>query len=147
MGTNGGGGGRNKALRFAADVGDDAIAGALLLYADPDDNHPLLELYVKNLIIAPPCDQKKAVERLAYSPDETAELLGISRELIHDLLRTGQLRSVKAGRRRLISKRHLEGFWPGKSQANELAAVQHVQHKSAATTPTPADEFRSVLTV
>ena len=26
-------------------------------------------------------------ERLAYSPDEAAELLGISRELVHDLLR------------------------------------------------------------
>ncbi len=36
-------------------------------------------------------------ERLAYSPDEAAELLGISRELVHDLLRTGQLGSVKAG--------------------------------------------------
>lgn len=51
--------------------------------------------------------------RLAYSPDETAELLGISRELVHDLLRTGQLGSVKAGRRRLIGKRHLEAFLAG----------------------------------
>jgi len=34
-------------------------------------------------------------ERLAYSPDEAAELLGISRELVHDLLRTGQLGSVR----------------------------------------------------
>ena len=49
-------------------------------------------------------------ERLAYSPDEAAELLGISRELVHDLLRTGQLGSVKAGRRRLIGKHHLEAF-------------------------------------
>jgi excisionase family DNA binding protein len=49
-------------------------------------------------------------QRLAYSPDEAAELLGISRELVHDLLRTGQLGSVKAGRRRLIGKRHLEAF-------------------------------------
>jgi excisionase family DNA binding protein len=49
-------------------------------------------------------------ERLAYSPDEAAELLGISRELVHDLLRTGQLGSVKAGRRRLIGKHHLEEF-------------------------------------
>jgi excisionase family DNA binding protein len=50
------------------------------------------------------------IERLAYSPDETAELLGISRELVHGLLRTGQLGSVKAGRRRLIGKHHLEEF-------------------------------------
>jgi len=49
-------------------------------------------------------------ERLAYSPDEAAELLGISRELVHDLLRTGQLGSVKVGRRRLIAKHHLETF-------------------------------------
>jgi excisionase family DNA binding protein len=49
-------------------------------------------------------------ERLAYSPDEAAELLGISRELVHGLLRTGQLGSVKAGRRRLIGKHHLEAF-------------------------------------
>jgi excisionase family DNA binding protein len=52
-------------------------------------------------------------ERLAYSPDEAAELLGISRELVHDLLRTGQLGSVKAGRRRLIAKYHLEAFLDG----------------------------------
>src|SRR5689334_21987464 len=52
-------------------------------------------------------------ERLAYSPDEAAELLGISRELVHDLLRTGQLGSVKAGRRRLIAKHHLEKFLTG----------------------------------
>jgi excisionase family DNA binding protein len=49
-------------------------------------------------------------ERLAHSPDEAAELVGISRELVHDLLRTGQLGSVKAGRRRLIGKHQLEAF-------------------------------------
>jgi len=52
-------------------------------------------------------------ERLAYSPDEAAELLGISRELVHDLLRTGRLGSVKAGRRRLIARHHLEAFLAG----------------------------------
>jgi excisionase family DNA binding protein len=51
-----------------------------------------------------PRERERAfAERLAYSPDEAAELLGTSRELVHDLLRTGQLRSVKAGRRRLIA--------------------------------------------
>jgi excisionase family DNA binding protein len=49
-------------------------------------------------------------ERPAYSPDEAAELLDISRELVHDLPRTGQLGSVRAGRRRLIAKQHLEAF-------------------------------------
>jgi excisionase family DNA binding protein len=54
-------------------------------------------------------------ERLAYSPDEAAVLLGISRELVHDLLRTGQLGSIKAGRRRLIGRHHLEAFLAGES--------------------------------
>ena len=58
-------------------------------------------------------EHKAIAERLAYSPDEAAELLGISRELVHDLLRTGQLGSVKAGRRRLIARRHLEAFLAG----------------------------------
>jgi excisionase family DNA binding protein len=49
-------------------------------------------------------------DRLAYSPDEVAEALGISRELVNDLLRTGRLGSVKAGRRRLIGRHHLEAF-------------------------------------
>lgn len=55
-------------------------------------------------------ERNAVTERLAYSRDEAADLLGISRELVHDLLRTGQLGSVKAGRRRLIGKHHLEAF-------------------------------------
>src|ERR1700758_3558121 len=55
-------------------------------------------------------DRNPVAERLAYSPDEAAVLLGISTELVHDLLRTGQLGSVKAGRRRLIRNPHLEEF-------------------------------------
>ena len=50
------------------------------------------------------------MERLAFSPDEVAEALGISRELVNDLLRSGQLGSIKAGRRRLIGRHHLEAF-------------------------------------
>lgn len=51
--------------------------------------------------------------RLAFSPDEVAAALGVSRELVNDLIRTGQLGSVKAGRRRLISRKHLEEFLDG----------------------------------
>lgn len=51
--------------------------------------------------------------RLAFSPDETAQLLGISPELVFDLLRTGQLKSIKAGRRRLISRANIDAFLAG----------------------------------
>jgi excisionase family DNA binding protein len=51
--------------------------------------------------------------RLAFSPDEVAVALGIRQELVNDLIRTGQLGSVKAGRRRLISRKHLNDFLDG----------------------------------
>jgi hypothetical protein len=41
-------------------------------------------------------ESQSRVERLAYSPEEAAEALGISRHLVYDLLRTGQLQSRKA---------------------------------------------------
>lgn len=40
--------------------------------------------------------------KLAYSIDEAAERLGLSRDLINDLIRRKGLRSVKVGRRRII---------------------------------------------
>jgi excisionase family DNA binding protein len=51
--------------------------------------------------------------RFTGQADKAAELLGISKELVHDLLRTGELGSVKAGRRRLIGRNHLEAFLTG----------------------------------
>jgi excisionase family DNA binding protein len=50
------------------------------------------------------------LERLAYSVEEAAEALGISRDLIYDLLRTGELASLKVGQRRLITRQALDAF-------------------------------------
>ncbi len=41
-------------------------------------------------------------QRLAFSPDEAADLLGVSRTLVFELLGNGRLPSVLLGRRRLI---------------------------------------------
>lgn len=38
-----------------------------------------------------------------YSVEEAAELLGVGRSLAYDLIHAGELRSIKAGRRRLVS--------------------------------------------
>jgi excisionase family DNA binding protein len=40
--------------------------------------------------------------RLALSPAEAGEALGVNRTTIYELLNRGELRSVKAGSRRLI---------------------------------------------
>ena len=49
-------------------------------------------------------------ERLAYSVDEAARLAGLSRDLLYDEMRRGNLPYVKVGRRRLITRQHLQHF-------------------------------------
>jgi excisionase family DNA binding protein len=49
-------------------------------------------------------------ERLAYSVDEAARLTGLSRDLLYDEMRRGNLEYLKIGRRRLITRHHLEQF-------------------------------------
>ena len=49
-------------------------------------------------------------ERLAYSIDEAARLTGLSRDLLYDEMRRGNLTYVKIGRRRLITRHHLQEF-------------------------------------
>lgn len=48
--------------------------------------------------------------RLAYSVDEVAQLTGLSRDLLYDQMRRGNLHYLKIGRRRLITRQHLEQF-------------------------------------
>jgi excisionase family DNA binding protein len=49
-------------------------------------------------------------ERLAFSVDEAARLTGLSRDLLYDQMRFGNLDFIKVGRRRLITREHLEQF-------------------------------------
>ena len=42
------------------------------------------------------------MEKLLLSPEEAAEVLGITRSTIYDLLRMRILTSIKIGRRRLV---------------------------------------------
>jgi len=51
-----------------------------------------------------------AAEQLAYSVDEAARLTGLSRDLLYDQMRQGNLASIKVGRRRLITRQHLQQF-------------------------------------
>jgi excisionase family DNA binding protein len=49
-------------------------------------------------------------KRLAYSIDEAARLTGLSRDLLYDEMRRGNLAYLKVGRRRLITRHHLQQF-------------------------------------
>ena len=64
-------------------------------------------------ITSPPADKPESggsSERLAYSVDEAAQLTGLSRDLLYDEMRRGNLDYLKVGRRRLITRQHLEQF-------------------------------------
>jgi len=50
------------------------------------------------------------VDRLAYSVDEAAAITGLSRDLLYDQMRAGKLAYLKVGRRRIITRQHLESF-------------------------------------
>jgi excisionase family DNA binding protein len=52
-------------------------------------------------------------ERLAYSVDEAAAITGLSRDLLYDQMRAGKLAYLKVGRRRIITRQHLEAFLTG----------------------------------
>lgn len=47
-------------------------------------------------------NDKPTVEPLAHSPDRAAQRLGISTRAVYALIATGELRSFKKGKRRLI---------------------------------------------
>ena len=49
-------------------------------------------------------------ERLAYSVAEVAQVTGLSRDLLYDQMRTGRLSYMKVGRRRIITRQHLDAF-------------------------------------
>jgi excisionase family DNA binding protein len=58
-------------------------------------------------------DRSSGEPRLAFGVQEVADALGVSRELVKHMIRTGELPSVKLGRRRLISRKALERFLAG----------------------------------
>ena len=63
-----------------------------------------------NTAAASPAGQDPHSGRLAYSVDEAARLTGLSRDLLYDEMRRGNLAYVKVGRRRLITVQHLQQF-------------------------------------
>lgn len=48
--------------------------------------------------------------KLAYSPAEAAEALGVGRSTIFDLMKSGQLRRVKIGAKTVIPRSSLEAL-------------------------------------
>ena len=50
------------------------------------------------------------IEPLAYTVDEAAQATRLSRDLLYDEMRAGRLAYLKVGRRRIITRQHLDAF-------------------------------------
>jgi excisionase family DNA binding protein len=50
------------------------------------------------------------MERVLYTPHETADMLRVCRTTVYGLIRDGELRSVNIGRRRLIPATAIEAY-------------------------------------
>lgn len=49
-------------------------------------------------------------DQITYGIDDAHKQLGITRSALYQLLGTGEIASIKVGRRRLITRRSLEQF-------------------------------------
>jgi excisionase family DNA binding protein len=52
----------------------------------------------------------RRIETLAYTVDEAAHATRLSRDLLYDEMRAGRLAYLKIGRRRIITRQHLDAF-------------------------------------
>lgn len=60
--------------------------------------------------------KESTVAAVAYRVDEAAEAVRLSRSQIYELIRCGELRSVKVGRRRLVPVQALTDYINGQAQ-------------------------------
>ena len=55
-------------------------------------------------------DQVAPFDKLAFQINEAVRVTGLSRTTLYELIKTGQLKTIKAAGRRLVLKADLEAF-------------------------------------
>ena len=60
--------------------------------------------------VTPDTGEQREAPRLALTPDEAAHAIGVGRTTIYELLRSGQLRSVKVGTRYVVPIASIDAF-------------------------------------
>jgi len=63
------------------------------------------------------------VERVAYSPTEAAQLLGIHRGTIYNLERRGEIRIIRLGRRALIPRSEIDRILTATESSTHAAST------------------------
>nr|WP_194737485.1 helix-turn-helix domain-containing protein [Actinomadura sp. RB99] len=62
--------------------------------------------------------REEVVTVQAYTVEQVAEILNIGRDKVYFLIRTGQLHSIKIGKLRRITDRHIAEFVTSLEEAN-----------------------------
>jgi excisionase family DNA binding protein len=65
---------------------------------------------LKEGTLMPQATPDRRIEPLAYTVDEAVQATRLSRDLLYDEMRAGRLAYLKVGRRRIITRQHLDAF-------------------------------------
>lgn len=60
-------------------------------------------------------------DRLLYRPDEAAQVMSISTSFLYELIRSGELRTLKLGRVRLVPRTEIEAWIARQMEMDEAA--------------------------
>jgi excisionase family DNA binding protein len=96
-------------------LGFSAIAVEYSQKECPLMNTELLPSNVPDDVLTRESDKAFGLSRRALSPEQAGEVLGVSRSMIYHLMRTGELRSLKMGRRRVIPVDAIEDLLNGRA--------------------------------
>ena len=80
-----------------------------------------------------PLQPVKNIERIGYSIEETAESLGVSVPMIMPLVKEGKIRTVRVGRRIIISIKSLRDFVDGKPAVADEESIACVAEERRRT--------------
>lgn len=72
-----------------------------------------LQLGTDIRVLIAPGRQSCAGEPIAYSVNQAARVLGLSKAVIYDQLRSNRLGSVKIGKRRIITRQQIDAWLAG----------------------------------
>ena len=97
------GGPGSLSILLGADYGWKVYGSGLVTSEEMIKDKPDL---VKRFVTA----YRKAFDFTMQHPDEAAAITGLSRDLLYDQMRRGNLSYIKIGRRRLITRQHLQQF-------------------------------------
>ena len=94
----------------------------------PLNKHTGIQIPVRVMQVEPKCKATENIERIGVSIQEAATMLGISKPHFLPLIKEGKIRTVKIGRRILVSVQSLHEFVDGKKEPSSSIETSDEVH-------------------